>query len=526
MHPAQPLAGNHRHFVVAVLVALAFVALASPRLGTPGLYFDEVHQAPAAFTWLGKHPQSFNYLEISGVATMTMPYSGAIKSALFGLFMRVSGVEFSSVSWRMLGILMPALGLLICLPALARRFGLPGAAVFAALFLSDLTLVLTSRHDWGPTSLALLLRLVFLAVWLAREELSPARAALLGGITGFAVFEKLSSVALLPALFVACWGRRPLAWRALAGLAIGSVPLLVVNAASWIRSRHLISLSSDTSSPTQSLAEFVVQYLGLGAGDRVRAWTLDWPVKRQLALLEAALVVVLIGLSLFVKSPLVRRLLLCYALVGIALALLPRATWAHHWVLGTPFQYAGFALAASAAPRRLRIAITLVCCVLILARSPALYATESALWQGRAGARFDPSATSVAEFLASQPNALVIAATWGMGPQITCLAQGREDAVFEAFWSEQAAEEALRRVEATNADVVWLVHNQRFWRRPYGQVERLLGALRSNSIWEEQETSAEAVRPEVWQTTKFVRRANPEKLAARPGFGPPWRPAR
>src|SRR4051794_21579117 len=67
------------------LIAIVFILLTSHHLDSQGLYYDELHQATAAFTYLGKHPTMFNY-EFHGISVLNMSYSGAIKSNIYGLY--------------------------------------------------------------------------------------------------------------------------------------------------------------------------------------------------------------------------------------------------------------------------------------------------------------------------------------------------------------------------------------------------------------------------------------------------------
>ncbi|MCA1553441.1 MAG: glycosyltransferase, partial [Chloroflexi bacterium] len=95
-----------------------------------------------------------------------------------------------------------------------------------------------AHNDWGPTALALLLRLLFLATWLARE-MRPSRSGLksfvLGLLVGVAIFEKLSSLVLLVPLalmsFVGVRQDARINRRAvLLGLPAGCAPLVLTNA--------------------------------------------------------------------------------------------------------------------------------------------------------------------------------------------------------------------------------------------------------------------------------------------------------
>ena len=136
---------------------------------------------------------------------MTMTYSGAIKSAVYGFYLRFTGASFTVESWRLLGIAIVAVALPLFSILARRRLTVAALLTFFALLLTDATVVLETRHDWGPVALALALRLCFLGLWLHGQggrEIRPRNSLLLGAVVGFSIYEKLSSIVLLPVLVI------------------------------------------------------------------------------------------------------------------------------------------------------------------------------------------------------------------------------------------------------------------------------------------------------------------------------------
>ena len=208
-----------------------------------------------------------------------MYYSGAIKSAVYGLYLRFVAPQFSVVSWRLTGIFMVALGLMAFVLLARRSVSTAVLAVIVALLLTDITVILCARHDWSPVALALTLRLLLIGVWLRGEGMAQSslgNSFALGALVGFAVFEKLSSfVLLLPlALFSISKNRRSVhsLLAALGGLLVGALPLLVVNLLFLVARGQLISLTDIGTAPTRTWFEFlkyIWAYLSLGAGANV-----------------------------------------------------------------------------------------------------------------------------------------------------------------------------------------------------------------------------------------------------------------
>ena len=133
---------------VGLLAACAFVGLAGIKLTAQGLYYDEIHQAPAAFAYLGKKAQFFAMGFVTGKPLMTMTYSGAIKPALYGLFSVSPGPHSPwkvGVGWgsRSVAVTFPLFSVLA-----RRRLSIVGLFTFFALLVTDATVVLATRHDW------------------------------------------------------------------------------------------------------------------------------------------------------------------------------------------------------------------------------------------------------------------------------------------------------------------------------------------------------------------------------------------
>ena len=284
---------------LGLAAAVLFVLLASVRIEAQGPQYDELHQAVGAFTWLGAPPPPIFCRAFHGACVLNMPYSGAIKTNLYGAWLRLTGARFTLASWRLFGILLIAAGIvLFCVLA---RPALPPwtMAVFLALLLTDGTLLLAGRFDWGPVALSLSLRLALLGLWIGSEagEGPSVRSSMgLGGLVGFAAFEKLSALVLVPPLAAMVLGsprrreRRHLL-AVVAGFTAGALPLAAVHLGALVVRGQPISLGGGPGmerSPAGFLA-FVGKYLALGQGATVRSFVLGLDRLPWLEILEAAI---------------------------------------------------------------------------------------------------------------------------------------------------------------------------------------------------------------------------------------------
>jgi len=82
---------------------------------------------------------------------------------------------------------------------------------------------------------------------------------------------------------------------------------------------------------------------------------------------------------------------------------------------------------------------------LLLTRAAGLISLEGALGRGEASGAWHPDFNRLGRFAAAHAGeAAFIAADWGVGTQIFCLAQGRRDLVRELFWEYRGPEDLAR----------------------------------------------------------------------------------
>ena len=477
--------------LLALSFAAGFVAVASIQLEGQGLHYDELHQAPAAFAWVGKEAPFFNLVQVWGIPLLNMSYSGALKSTLFGWWLRLSGAPFSVVSWRMAGILLGGLGVGVLTASGRRKLPITAHLLLGALILGDVSLLVLCRPDWGPVALGFLLRALFVSAWVTAETSPESRrryALAMGALVGVAIFEKLSSVVLVVPLAV-CIAMSPrLRTRtglvsAGTGLVLGLLPLAMVNAVSWKRSRSLVSLGGleHRELTWESLASHLKAYSTLGPGEQALDFVLasapaPWAATWNAAAMCVALVIIIVagvrareGLGRLAAAAAVSWLG-----IGVALWLLPRGTWIHHWLAGTPFQYTALALGAAAWPLQtagpgdrwrerlpqLAWRSLLAGCVgvVVLTGLIGLLGFGRAVARGAHGEAWSPDLTSLGRAAGRQgEGATFIAADWGVATQIYCLSNGRAGLVSEPFWEYQGVEALARLLAERHAQIFYVV---------------------------------------------------------------------
>ena len=477
--------------VLGIFGALLFVLLSSLNLTAQGPYQDELHQAAGSFCYLGSPPEKGVSLHIGGIPLLNTRYSGAIKTAVYGLYLRFVNPQFSLVSWRLLGILFVAAGILLFCSVTRKSLNPLANTVFLVLLLTDVSVLLASRHDWGPVALGLFLRLLFLAVWLSGEGKGTApslgNSFALGCLVGVAVFEKLSSFVLIFPLgwiFLQNAKRRSFkhGLSTFGGLAAGSIPLVVVNFYSVYEKGYLISLRDFLKGdiPALDWSRFlglIQRYLELGNGRLIRRFILGdsarWTDGLELLLIGLILILILVFLFLHrrhldVNLCQARTAILSYLSIGIALYFLPRGSWAHHWILGTPFQYLAIVLAAQAltskdlrglpGQRKLRYLFVILFALWVPLRVANAISLEQSLYRGKSSARWHPDVLSLAEFAVPHSNdAVFIAGNWGVAYPIYCFANGQQGFVYELYFNYRGPNHLRRIQEASGKQQLYVV---------------------------------------------------------------------
>jgi len=504
--------GRSRAAVAGLVSALVFVGLTTINITSQGLFYDEVLHARSAFFYRGTTPPVA--LEYEGIPVLTQTYNGAIKEHVYGPYLKFA--PFTVRSWRLVGILIAATGIFAFFIVTRNVAPVLLLASFAFLLLTDSTVILATRHDWGSTAFALAIRLLLLGIWMAREldpRSASIKALLLGVVFGVAIFDKLSAVVLLAPLGLMLWlSIHPLRPRtgvaALTGLVLGASPLIAVNVWSYFTYGGLISLG-DVNTQTASLSttvDFLWHYPALGQGAELRGWILGQSSSLSLYRSEFSLMVGLIaaiGIASWgwrKDSHLLRMagvMALSYVCVAIGPPLLPHVTWVHHWIQGTPFQYAAIACAVAARSElrdrekrhRVLSLIAVAAAALIVLRMPALASVEHAFVDGQAGIDYDPSYSRLGEFAASSRDSIFIAADWGIATQIYCLSDGAADLVYEMYEMPEARERTRQAIQTTDRRVLYLLTRRRHSPAFPARTSEIEAEIASSPLWRE-------VRPE------------------------------
>ena len=312
---------EHQGIVVCIGIAAAllFFFISSINIDAQGAYFDELLQAPAAFAYRGIAPRMFSAVSLGSIPLLATGYVGTLKSALYGMFLSLTHSTFDIASWRMLGIILMMAGITVFAACAGKALGYTGLCVFFAFLLTDQTVILATRHDWGPVALLFLLRLVMISVWLRlgmRQTVSPWSATLFGICVGIGLYEQFSAlITVIPVLIMIMTYRYLKFMRSIvhfaAGVAVGSLPLVIANIVSFLRKGSCSTINAVAEVFSRNYVycvrkDFFPRYLSMGNGEEVKGWLLavkDHTGNFELIMMGSSLALVALGLMVCFKRP-------------------------------------------------------------------------------------------------------------------------------------------------------------------------------------------------------------------------------
>lgn len=146
------------HFIFETFLLLTFFLLCFYKLNLPGLYYDEALFINAAIT--DRLNNNFIYLSVFEIPIMLMQYLGALKSWLYYFVFNIFNINIYSIRLPM--IFLAILTMHLNYKFAKQFFSAKVALIFLILCVFDLTSIMTTRIDWGPTTLMMLFRILFL----------------------------------------------------------------------------------------------------------------------------------------------------------------------------------------------------------------------------------------------------------------------------------------------------------------------------------------------------------------------------
>src|SRR3954447_22310470 len=369
---------RHGIYAVLALAVALFALLATRSIHQPGLYYDELIQiAPAQSFVDGGIPANNGFgtgpaIKIAGheLQLMTMPYIGAVKTALFTPVAAIFGVSATSV--RLFSIVLGALALLATYLAAARLFrsrAIAGTAV--VLMALDTAYIFYSRVDFGPIVIATLLK--GLAGWqlLRWWDTGSRRSLALGTFAlGLGLYDKANFSWMIVAFAIGAliFGGRALLRRmsvrtvaiACGAFGLGALPLLIYNVSSNLGTVHVYYDLKERvpGGLLDRVHEQVDVLTGLLDGHSVSTLLgISFPHRFTVLPAIAMLAVIAIVVQSLVRRPLTRELragLFCVisiAVVIVLAALTGPGFKGHHLLSAYPFVQLAVALVVVQAAR-------------------------------------------------------------------------------------------------------------------------------------------------------------------------------
>lgn len=359
------LKGQRLWYLLGVWLAVGvYVWLAAQQLRLPGVQYDEAIQAPAAVHLLkGNINANYNRFWSTTLAgrtfpIMTMQYMGAAEAYLYVLAFAILGINVEALRW--VHILLGVLALLLTAHFARTFFGALVAVIGTWLLATDPSFVIVSRADWGPSILALTLRLVALVGlwhwWKSGGRMLPLLIA--SAAMGLGMYNKTNflwfvvAVAIFGAVaWVSSKERPQLSFKAGAvALAVGiaaSAPLWIYNVTHNWETFRLAVLPGESVSLTKLLEQAPARSQALismlnsqafGPAFFQEAAPVHLGVAGTLMLwLSTVALWVLLVLGFLRREWRLLLLPLLTVLIIGQIYLTPRPVWIHHWIGIYPF---------------------------------------------------------------------------------------------------------------------------------------------------------------------------------------------
>jgi len=488
----------------AVLAALLLV-VAVPRLGSPGLYYDEAFLASQAKDFVepqvrARHPAGARAVWIAGrpFPWMNVAYLGALKSQL--LIPSLAGFGAGIPVLRITTLLWSLLALLLAMLWARRILGVRVAVLLGVLVAADPTYLFISVHEWGPFTTGFLCRAAgLLGVTSGWSSARPWRLWLGAFVLGLGVYSRADFVLFLAAAGAALLLARPRTLRELlgprlgsglgAGLAfvLGAAPMIlsfdvVLSALGALPERGGLERKLDVAgamldgSYFHRLMEVGGRFDLLGSVPDAPAGIFGWLV------LVAATSLALRELRRARRGeacPAVIFVLATTLFLSLGLLFLPGATRIHHLLAVLPFPHLlvatglvwawraptrGPAPVARATARLARGATALVLGLLLLGNARVTARTYASLAETGGRGWWSDSLVQLANELRDDAGTRVVSLDWGFQEPLLFLT--RAPALLEPIW-------ALRRGHADwtfrgDARTLYLLHAPAYDRFGFG----------------------------------------------------------
>jgi len=438
---------------MAALIFLGIFTI-SIKIYAQGAYQDELHQIQDGMFLLGAETRGA--LQINGIPILSMPYSSALKGILYGLLLKFFLGNFSIVSVRFFGISI-YFASIISFNFLTRGILTSRSLLlFNLLLLTDATLALCVRNDWGPVSVSAAARLVFIAILikLSKNEKEKSLFFALGLIYGFSVYEKLNNfVLLLPILlffylfktkdvkayFLMCFGA-----------SLGAAPLFVANIFSYVKQNNFISLQT-VAQKQYSLKEFLIllKVYFFDGYSQVSSFIFGESFSYNFSGFMILSFFILSYFYYFTYKSHDKKMFISkrifyifsttYFLTPVLLYILPAPIWVHHLMIGTPFQYIAIAFFSDRIKiipkiifrKIICIVLFLLCLLNIITYGDFILNT----YRAKASLSWTPSFNKLSDFVKyNSIDAFYVCTTWGVEWNIYCSSPGQKNSM-ETFWN-------------------------------------------------------------------------------------------
>lgn len=450
-----------------------------------GLYYDEVSFAPAALVFRGIKSEYSVFYSFNGFPLFITSYQGAILSYIYGLYLLLFKTSFSIASWRMFNPFIWSITILIFSILCVRLIKPVQLFVFLFLLISDVSLLLSFRFNFGQVLIPVIASLFIILFALNAVNKNKLRFLdyfIPCFLLGLAIYAKLSAIMLLipTTLIILFLIYKKIAnlyniLISLTGLILGVLPVIVLNLNYLIKDKKFFSLINTEQNHFLSASVFFIKlynFLSIGTGNTlVKSIFAESLFKLNIHTEIILLLLIIIIFSyLFIRGSnyfLPYFFLSSWITIFLFLYLLPMDTFIYHYLFAVPFLYISISISLNISnlkykrTRYVYVLFLIFLSFLTINRILNYSNVLNKLSKGSYSEIFHPEYTTLAK-LASQKatDSVFIAADWGFGIQIYLFSNGAEKAVYEPFWNYNSIDQLENTILNSGKKYLYLVNHR------------------------------------------------------------------
>lgn len=519
------------YILISTLFAIIFLFISTLKLDAQGLYYDELNFAPPALTFKGINADYSIFSSIKGLPIFINSYQGAVMSYPYGLYLKYFNQNFSVISWRLWGILIWTVSIFI-FSLLSAKFLKPyQLAIFLAFLLTDNSVTLAIRFNYGPVLIPLISTLIIILAAtkiFKGEQLRFYELFVLGFSIGLGIYAKLSSLPLLLPLvllmifmFINKRIKNKTILMILSGLITGALPVIYFNIKSLILDHNFFSLISTEVNHSFGRQDFInktysffVSATGNGISSHIlgTAYPVFHEFQEIFFIFFFSIFLIVSAVTFYKKIELLPIFSYeSFLLIFLIMYLFPMNTSVRHTIIAVPFLYLALATFweildknISEGKKYLKRSFSLLIIIWLIMRLFNTYQLTQNLYQGKYSLSWHPEYTKIAQFAGTKiKDSIFVTADWGFTHQLFLFTGVKENTIYEPFWDYTDKNQFFNSIKGSGKQFLYLIYHK--YKTPIKPevTRKIINDINKANFLEKRQIEDEISKFEVIEVKKF-----------------------